>query len=236
MRRSSKISIDEYYHLYSRGVNKMLIFNARRDYERFQRLLYLANDEKPLHYCDLKPSQIYTIAQEKPLVSIGCYCLMPNHFHILIKEIAENGITRFMRRLLTAYSMYFNTKYERAGALFESRYKASHVSRDEYLKYLFSYISLNPVKKIEKKWKLEGIRNLVEAKKYLNRYSFSSYRDHIGFKRKETRILTPTAFPDYFFDQYDFEHYINDWLMFNSEGDSTRSVLEDGPRGNELST
>ena len=122
-----------------------------------------------------------------------------------------------MEKLTTGYSMYFNKRSERVGALFQGRFKAEHVTRDEYLKYLYAYIHLNPVKLIEPTWKEAGIQNLPEAKKYLEKYRYSSYEDYAMGKREESAILTPSEFPDYFEKNGDFEHYIKDWLDYKDE-------------------
>jgi putative transposase len=151
------------------------------------------------------------------LVAIGAYVQMGNHFHVLAKEISKDGISTFMEKLSTGYSKYFNKKYERTGALFQGVFKAEHVSRDEYLKYLFAYIHLNPVKLIDPEWKENGIKDRESAKRYLEQYTYSSYLDHLGKKREEGLILTPKEFPEYFEDRTDFEQYINDWLMFKDE-------------------
>ena len=86
------------------------------------------------------------LPRKETLVDIGAYCLMPNHFHLLIRETAEGNISRFMLKLQTGYPMYFNKKYQRTGALFEGKFKAKHITNDNHLKYLFAYLHLNPVK------------------------------------------------------------------------------------------
>jgi len=98
----------------------------------------------------------------------------------MIKEVSEKGISLFMHKLLTAYSMYFNIKRQRTGALFQGRYKARHIDNDNYLKYLFAYIHLNPIKIIQRNWKEKGIENLNGAKKFLRGYKYSSYHENIG--------------------------------------------------------
>src|SRR3989344_1004827 len=139
----------EYYHLYNRGNSKQLIFRDSQDYWRFIVLLYTCNSQSNFRMSlvnDSAEKDPYLWDRGKQLVSIGAYCLMPNHFHILIKEKGESGITKFMQKLSTAYVMYYNLKYKRSGALFEGKFKAEHLGTDRYLKYIFSYIHLNPIK------------------------------------------------------------------------------------------
>ncbi len=219
MQRNIVFSVGEYYHIYNRGVDKRQIYLDNGDWERMLKLLYVANSIKPFVYRDIQNKPLGDIDRGEQLVAIGAYCLMPNHFHILIKETAEGGITSFMEKLTTAYSMYFNKRSKRTGFLFEGNFKAEHVDRDEYLKYLYAYIHLNPVKIIEPTWKEEGIENVDAAKKYLEGYRYSSYEDYTRGKREESAILTPQEFPDYFEERGDFEHYVQDWLQYKDEVD-----------------
>ena len=129
----------------------------------------------------------------------------------------EGGISKFMSKLTTGYSMYFNKKYERKGSLFQGVFQAQHADSDNYLKYLFSYIHLNPVKLIQSDWKENGIEDIDGAKKYLNDYKYSSFIDYTGNKREENNILNMKAFPGYFESTEDFENNIFDWLEFNPE-------------------
>ena len=138
---------------------------------------------------------------------------MPNHFHLLLREKKEGGISMFMEKFLTAYSMYFNKKNGRTGKLFEGVFKAIHVDNDEYLKYLFSYIHLNPVKIIDPLWKESGISDKEKAKQYLGNYPYSSYFDYLGRARGENLILNKEAFPEYFENSKEFEQFIDDWLL-----------------------
>jgi putative transposase len=145
---------------------------------------------------------------------------MPNHFHILVKEIKEGGVTKFMGKLTTGYSMYFNKTHKRVGPLFQGRFKAEHVDRDEYLKYLYAYIHLNPVKLIDPKWKENGIADKAGAKAYLDGYRYSSYPDYAGVSREEKAILSPREFPEYFEKPHDMEEFISDWLSYGDEDDN----------------
>jgi putative transposase len=134
-----------------------------------------------------------------------------------VKEITEGGITQFMEKLGTAYSMYFNKRGKRTGFLFEGNFKAEHVDRDEYLKYLYAYIHLNPVKLIEPEWKEEGIHDLAKAKKYLEGYRYSSYEDYAMEKREESAILSPKEFPEYFEEVGEFKDFVDEWLLYKKE-------------------
>ena len=137
---------------------------------------------------------------------------MPNHFHFLVKEITEGGISKFMEKITTGYSLYFNTKHKRSGALFQGTFKAQHVHFDEYLKYLYAYIHLNPVKIVDTGWGDRKIENTQKAEEFLKSYHHSSYVDYLGEVRDENIILSREEFPDYFSRETDFASYVKEWL------------------------
>ena len=190
MQRKFDFSIGEFYHVYNRGNNKRTIFATTADYNRFMFLLFIANSKDPVRIDNLIHKyrkqgltllkSMEEIGRDETLVDIGVYCLMPNHFHLLLHEKDEGGISLFMQKLATGYSMYFNKKHERIGGLFEGTFRAEHADKDNYLKYLFAYIHLNPVKLIEPKWKEVGVTNVARVKKYLKEYKYSSYVDYLG--------------------------------------------------------
>lgn len=220
----TKLSPGEYYHIYNRGVDKRIIFEKHNDYERFINLLFACNGSNNLNLRDDTSIPkgltfgMFEFDRGKPLVAIGAYCLMPNHFHLILKETKENGISKFMQKLSTAYTMYFNQKNERSGALFQGTFKSEWLDTDMYLRYLFSYIHLNPIKLIDPKWKETGIADKNVAKKYLETYVYSSYLDYSPDvkKREISRILKKESFPAYFVNKVSFERHIDDWLDFNN--------------------
>ena len=215
MNRKFQFSIGEFYHLYNRGINKMPIFLNVFDKKRFIKLLFVCNSRKSVVFKSIQGQSLDDIDRGETLVDIGIYCLVPNHFHLLIKEKTENGISEFVKKVATGYSMYFNKKYERTGSLFEGPFKAKRIDTDEYLKYIFSYIHLNPIKIIDSQWKENKITDRVKAKNYLQKYPYSSYFEYIGGKRQEEKILEKDSFPEYFSQPKEFDDFINDWLSFN---------------------
>ncbi len=209
----------EYYHLYNRGTEKRNIFLEKNDYDRFLALLYLANQIGPTEL-KLQGRTLEEISEPRKggrLVDIVVYCLMPNHFHLLVRECQDGGISKFMQKLTTGYTMYFNKKNERSGALFQGKFKATHAADDRYLRYLVSYIHLNPVKIIEPKWKETGITDKVRAERYLESYASSSYLDYLGKQRPEGIILTREALPEYFSSSTDFKTFVTEWLTYGIE-------------------
>jgi len=217
MERKFNFSVGEFYHIYNRGNDRRGIFLNDSDFERFIKLLFICNSNKSVVFKTIQGVPLDGIDRGETLVDIGVYCLMPNHFHLLVREKVEGGITKFLGKLSTGYSMYFNKKNERTGKLFEGAFKATHVDNDEYLKYLFAYIHLNPVKLIDPEWKEKGVSNKGMAKEYLNAYKYSSYIDYTEQNREESVILSKGEFPEYFVDFKEFDDFISEWLNFQGE-------------------
>jgi len=136
-----------YYHIYSRGVNKNPIFVDEVDYRFFLYLLklYLMNPQNTTKLIKQESKKFMRIPKNyyQKLIII-CYCLMPNHIHLLVKQTEKMIMAEFMKAMMTKYVMYFNRKYKRTGHLFESRYKAAIIDSDPYLLHLTRYIHLNP--------------------------------------------------------------------------------------------
>ena len=200
MERKVPFLVGETYHAYTRGVEKRIVFEDRKDYQRMQLLLYLCNSDKSVHMQNLftkhKGEPLIKMFEEKrseTLVEVIAYTLMPNHIHLLLKEKIEGGISRFMLKLMTAYSMYFNTKNERSGPLFTRPFRSKHVDSDEYLRWLFSYILLNPLDIHQKNWKEQGLKNKRAAEIFLREYPYSSFFD-LARNRPESIILSTGNF------------------------------------------
>jgi len=220
--RQTSLVVGEFYHIYNRGNSKQKIFLDKKDHQRFIDLLCAVNNEKKFNFSDSeKGISVYERTQENPLVAIGAYCLMPNHFHILMTPLVEEGTSKFMQKLSTAYVMYFNKKYKRTGGLFEGKFKAEHAATDRHLKYLFSYIHLNPLKKIQKNWKEKDLKYEKQANERLLTYPYSSFFDYMGEKRIQNKILNKTPFPDYFKTRKDFLEEIREWISFRKSSGKT---------------
>lgn len=220
MLRKDPFIIGQYYHIYNRGIDKRLIFSSKRDYERFMMLLYITNSSDPvnleiiLNRQHKKFDEVFEVKKTENLVSIGAWCLMPNHFHILIKQEINGGITKFMKKLSTGYSMYFNKKYERQGSLFGGPFKSKLIGEDDnYMRQLFAYIHLNPLEINFPGW--ENDKNNLkqeEIKFFLKSYQFSSYQDFIGVERRQINILNKKAFPNYFDTMVSFQDFVENYF------------------------
>ena len=217
MSRKISFASGEFYHLYNRGTDKRIIFTDQHDYERFAKLLFLCNNAAPV---DLKLQgetlyDVLKINRSDPLVHIISYCLMPNHFHLLIQEIDQGGISRFMQKMTTGYTMYFNKRNDRTGALFQGVFKSEHANDDRYLKYLIAYIHLNPIKLLEPSWKEIGLSDVERAERYLEAYSYSSYPDYLGINRPQNVLIDRAAAPEYFESSRDLKSEMEEWLSYN---------------------
>lgn len=224
MLRKDPFITGEYYHIYNRGVDKRIIFKSNKDYERFMMLLYLANSSDSFRFDDVFNkhhkvfNKILLLDKGEPLVSIGVWCLMPNHFHLLVRQEVDGGITKFMRKLGVGYSMYFNIKYERAGALFGGLFKSKLIDEDDvYMKHLFGYIHLNPLEIKFPSWEEKLNNPSIEIKKFLNEYRYTSYLDYSGEDRIENKILLRKNFPEYFHNDQSFKDFISDYYSIPQE-------------------
>ncbi|KKP46662.1 MAG: hypothetical protein UR39_C0009G0019 [Candidatus Woesebacteria bacterium GW2011_GWA1_33_30] len=174
-KNSIKLDIEEtYYHVYNRGVDKRIIFEDEQDHKVFLNYLkeYLS-PPRPLNELEVEVTLKGSTFKGIPRllnnyfdqIHLLAYCLMPNHFHLLIKQKDIGMMKNFMRSLGTRYSVYFNKRYERSGSLFQGIYKAIVISNENYLVHLSRYIHLNPVElKINPK------------------DAYSSYDDYIGLR------------------------------------------------------
>lgn len=220
MLRKDPFITGEYYHIYNRGIDKRVIFKSKKDYERFMMLLYLANsqDSFRLDFILNSRHKIYSdillLDKGELLVSIGAWCVMPNHFHLLLRQEVDGGITKFMRKLGVGYSMFFNIKYQRAGALFGGLFKSKLIGVDDnYIRHLFGYIHINPLEIKFPDWENQIKRPSLEMKKFLESYHYSSYQDYIGIDRIEKNIINLKDFPDYFKNSRSFQDFVESYFI-----------------------
>ena len=203
--RIIKFASGEYYHLYNRGNSKQEIFHDQNDYDYFIDLLSCLNTESRITVRDSRSLG----KQSEDIVSLGAYCLMPNHFHILIKQEKDGGISKFMQKISTSYVMYYNKKYKHTGGLFEGKFKSKYAGEDTYLKYLFSYIHLNPLKLLDPEWKVKAKYPSSNMVDFLCGYKYSSFNEYYLDKFD---TVNKKAFPDYFPTRGEFLTDISRWF------------------------
>lgn len=189
----------EIYHIIQRGIEDRKIFLDENDYYRGIFSLYEFNNANPItirerraerkkvkSYRGPSPVDLKAMEEEEKLrrdlfVEILAFCLMPNHIHLILKQLKDNGISEFMKKM-GGYVSYFNLKYERKGHLFQDKFKAVYVKDDEQLKTAFVYVHTNHVSLIEPGWKEKGIKDLARVINFIEKYKWSSYADYIGGK------------------------------------------------------
>ena len=187
----------EFYHIYNRGNAKQDIFYNDKDRYRFLQAIYLSNNSDcSIRLIDFERNKggytldnIREIFRDKkinyePLVRINADVLMPNHFHFLIEELQNRGISRFMQRFGNSYGRYFNIKYKRPGSLFQGRFKAVHIKSDDQLKYLLAYINvINPAQLIEPDIKEKGIEDFEKILKWVDKYLWGTHFEYMDMRK-----------------------------------------------------
>lgn len=201
----------EYYHIFNRGSEKKNIYTKTRDYSRFQKTFYYYK------FCGPKPkfSQFTKTSLFKPLlnekmVEILCFCLMPNHFHFLVKQIKEKGISTFLSQLSNSYTKYFNLKYVRVGPLLQGAFKAVRIESEEQLIHASRYIHLNPV--------AAGIVKLPEE------YPWSSYLEYI---QKAPFFCSIKEVMDFFKTPKNYQKFVEDQIDYASKLELIKHQLLD---------
>ncbi|MBI2642293.1 MAG: transposase [Candidatus Wildermuthbacteria bacterium] len=192
--RKTKFEPGKVYHIFNRGVEKRDVFLSDGGRWRFLQGMYLFNDENTsanllfrleqekgkMHFGILREYMKKSGVKRKPLVKILADCLKPNHYHLLLEEIQKNGISRFMHKLGTGYTMYFNKKYERVGSLFQGPYKAVPVKTNEHLMYLLAYINvINPGQELEPELKSVA-QDPEEILRFAEHYPWSTHLEYLG--------------------------------------------------------
>ncbi|MEA3463728.1 MAG: transposase [Patescibacteria group bacterium] len=198
-----KFQNNYYYHIYNRGVDKRNIFMEE------QKTAISAPSAVAALGADIADIEI--LKKLPKLVEIICYCLIPNHYHLILKQLVDNGISMFMHKLADSYSHYFNKKYDRLGSLFQGTYQAIHINTDSYLLWLSGYVNGN----IE-------IHKIAKAEKW----PWSSYLDYLG-KRNGT-LYNKKVILDQFQDIKEYKNLVNIIIKESSQrkDDIKRYLLE----------
>lgn len=189
-----------YYHIFNRGVEKRKIFLTDKDFSRFyETLKHCLEDKRKPSKRDQKSQALKTAKS----VEIVAYCLMPNHFHLLLKQNSSGGIVAFLQRVSNSYAKYFNAKYKRSGVLFEGRFKSLLVSSDEQLLHLSRYIHLNPV--------VSGLVNDPGA------FEWSSYKEYL--EPESFKLVNPSSryILENFSEQNTYEQFVLDQVDYGKK-------------------
>lgn len=201
----------EYYHIYNRGVAYQSVFTNKRDYQRFILALhYYQFKNIPIRlskFLQIPEEDRTTMFQDitdmnNRIVDVTTYCLMPNHFHLLLKQNTEDGISRFLRLTINSYARYFNIKYKRVGPLFQGMFKVVRVETEEQLLHLSRYIHLNPL-----------VSFVVQEKDFIS-YPWSSLQEYITHT---PTITDPTPILSHFSPQQSYLDFILDQAEYGKE-------------------
>ena len=185
----------EYYHVFNRGLEKREIFGVKRNYERFREtFIYYQSANPPVRFSFSKTTPNPKKPQGEKLVEIICYSLMPTHFHFLLQQIKEYGITTFISKVSNSYTKFFNTKHKRNGPIFTGPFKAVRIEDEEQLLHVNRYIHLNPL--------------IDYLTKDLRVYPYSSYPEYIDISK--TNICNKAPILSHFKSLADYEKFVLD--------------------------
>jgi len=168
----------ELYHVINRGVDKRTVVQDEEDCVRFIHDLFVMNDKNEILHSGLAGR--YVEGSRNLLVHIHAFCLMPNHYHILLSSAIKDGIPQFMKKLNMGYAKYFNEKYERSGALWQGKYKKKLIEKDAHFLYIPYYIHLNALDLSMPEWRDGKVKNISKALNKLREYRWSSHLDYLG--------------------------------------------------------
>ena len=217
---------NEIYHIYNRGADKCDIFREENDRWRCLQGLCLFNDEvnssnllwqlENAHGgVTLRVLKDFFVAhgkERKPLARIMAYCLMPNHFHLLIEEVRKGGISGFMQKFGGGYSRYFDKKYDRSGHLYEGPFKAVWVKNEDQLKYLLAYINvINPGQLIEPRLKEEGAKDVDAIMKFAEEYPWSTHQEYLG--KRNSIIIDKGLLEKMFANPEEYRNFAREILL-----------------------
>jgi putative transposase len=221
--RKEPFSVNNYVHVYNRGNRKQPIVHDTKDKKRFLETLFYFNTEvtPPNFLRDITQSLLRSNLNRfewpeywqprKPIVSIIAFVLMENHFHLLLKEIIEGGIARFMQRFGTGITMYYNTKYQESGKLFHGSYKARCVNDDIYLKYLSVYIQIKNTFELYPGGLKKATKEFNKAYNWAIDYPYCSLRNFIG--KNDRGIIDRDIFLELFSSPKEFKEFAYDCML-----------------------
>lgn len=213
------LATNETYHVYNRGVEKRPIFLTRKDYTRLTDLVnYYRFENCPFKYSHFKritneeKLSVMKRLEIKPskLIEILSFCLMPNHIHFLIKQLTDNGLTKFMAKVQNGFSHYFNKRHDRIGHLFQGNFGATRIENDEQLLHVNRYIHLNPVSSY-----------LIKIDD-LDKYEYSSYLEYINEK---TAFCNTQEILSHFRDIEDYKNFISDQADYTKTLEDIKHLL-----------
>jgi putative transposase len=201
-----------YFLISNVGSEGRIIFSSKEDFDRFEAYLYLLNSVDSPRVANLfaggREREIFTTARGEKLIAIGAYCFTPKEFHLLVTPVADGGISKFMQKLQTAYTMFFNHKYQRTGRLFHSAYRSRQAETEDELQFFFTSVHLNAIKLFNERWhELEKEELLSLAASAMN-YRYSSIGEH---RTNKSVITSRDTFPRNLFSIKNASAHVRLW-------------------------
>jgi len=222
---------DEIYHIVIRGVGDLAIFNNEKDYYRGIFSLYEFNTVAPIEIREqrkkresVKAGKQLFVDERVPLIEVFAFFFMPNHIHLLLRQLKTNGISKFMKKVGTGYANYFNKKYKRRGHLFQGKFAAVHIKTNKQLQNVFVYIHTNGVSLIEPNWKEKGIRHPRKIIKFLESYKWSSYPDYLG-KKNFPSVTKRDFLLKIMGGEKGYRQFVNDWIKHKHEISELKDII-----------
>lgn len=215
--RKEPYDVGSFVHVLKRGARGLPVTKDEDDQLRFVRALYYMNDEYvDPNWLKVGKKQLFhrpnTWPRRSPLTHIICYTLMPNHLHILVKEIQDDGISRFMQKLGQSMTNAFNEKYEEKGSIFQGSYKARTIGSDRQLRYTAAYILAKNVFELYPRGGIRGAqKNFEDAWKWAGTYLFSSLGESLQLR--QSPALESSDFNIIFKNQHDFKNFSRDVIL-----------------------
>jgi len=220
MLRKEKFVPGEYYHIYSRTLLNIPEFKNYKNAKRLEWAFLISNSTNSSEAfqfirndASAKTEDILKILKNgEKLIDILSYVIMPDHYHLLVREIKNNGIKNFVHKANTSIAKYINIKNERRGPLFESRFKSKHINTNEYLLHLSLYIHLNPLDfLIGKGWREHSLKNWSSIKSKLLDYQWSSLKHFLIAGQKNPIISGTEIIKEQFDNEKDYENFLRNW-------------------------
>lgn len=213
----------KYLYLFNQGFENRIIFNSEEDYNRFEAYLYLLNSIESPRASNLfargRSGDVFKVARGEKLVAIGAYAFTPREFHIIATPLIDSGVSKFMQKLQTAYTMYFNHKYLRSGALFHSAYRATIAQSEDHLKYLHASVHLSPAILFDTDWQERGSVEIHNVAVSALQYRYSSIGEYVTAKHV---ISSPEYFPHFFSTTKDVQAHMRIWQKYRTLYTSVR--------------
>lgn len=210
---------DEIYHVFNRGLDRRSIFTDKNEFERIQKLIkFYRHKDIPIRFSqvnhqpiEIKERMLKNLYKSERIIDILAYCIMPNHFHFLLKQTDDKGISTFIANIANAYTKYFNTKHKRTGNLFEGVFKAVHIETEEQLIHVSRYIHLNPV------------ASSIIPDRELENYRWSSYPEYLSLSKEE--ISQKELILSMFKSVRDYREFVNDQIDYAKQLDAIKHLI-----------